>query len=289
MLPQAQEKAISFSLDCGKLTHRGVYTNRKQLRQLVLNLTNNAITYTESGGKVDIILTEDRELPDSLAVYRLEVRDTGVGIGEEFLEHAFDPFSREGDSTLSSVRGIGLGLTIVKSIVDLLKGTISVKSAVNEGSTFTVMFTFRVQPLPDVSGQQGARPSPSLRILLAEDNDINLEIETELLERMGFVVIPVTNGGEAFEKVQHASPGDYDLIILDLQMPVMDGWQVASAIRKLPDPALAHIPIIALSANVQLSDRHRSMESGINVHLPKPMDLNVLLETIEKMTRKPIA
>lgn len=289
LLPQAQEKDIAFALDCQSLTHRGVYTDQKQLRQLVLNLANNAITYTTSGGSVSIVLREDKALPDSHAVYRLEVKDSGIGIGAEFLEKVFEPFNRGKTSTLSGIRGIGLGLTIVKNIVDLLAGTISVKTAVNEGSAFTVMLPFRVQPVPEDSSKPGARLTPSLRILLAEDNEINREIETELLERIGFYVDPVADGQQAYEKAARASAGDYDLAIVDLQMPLMDGWEVAAAIRKLPDPTVAHIPIIALSANVLRNDRRKSLESGIDVHLPKPMDLNVLLETIEKITKKPIA
>lgn len=285
--PQAQEKGIGFTLDCKQVSHRVIYADPAQLRQLVLNLANNAITYTESGG-VDVILAEEKTLPDNHAVFRLEVRDTGVGISEEFLEKAFEPFSREKTSTLSGVRGIGLGLTIAKSIVDLMDGTITVNTAVDRGSTFTVLLPFRVQPLEGDPGKWNSAASPSLRILLAEDNEINREIETELLERMGFVIDPVADGKEAFEKVRQASPGDYDLMIVDLQMPVMDGWQVAAAVRKLPDPTMSHIPIIALSANVRMDDRRRSLESGIDVHLPKPMDLNLLLETIEKITKKSV-
>ncbi len=284
LLPQAREKSISFTLNCDGVTHNGIYTDQEKLKQLVLNLANNALTYTEPGGKVSITLTESKELPNSYAVYQLVVKDNGVGIGEEFLENMFEPFSREKNSTLSGIHGIGLGLTIAKSIVDMLQGSIDVKSTVNEGSTFTVTLTFRVQPLSASDSEEEAILHPSLRILLVEDNEINREIETELLERMGFTIDAVENGEIALERIKEAAPGDYDLIIMDLQMPVMDGWQASAAIRALPDPTLAHIPIIALTANILINDRRRAMESGIDVYLSKPIDFPVLLESIEKIT-----
>lgn len=282
LLPQAQEKEISFTLDCSSVTHSGIYADQEKLRQLVLSLANNAVTYTKSGGKVVITLTEKEELPDSYAVYCLVVEDNGIGIGREFLDSIFEPFSREKSSTLSGVHGIGLGLTIVKSIVDIMHGSIEVDSRVNEGSKFTVNLVFRFQPLPDAPDDD-ASIATNLRILLVEDNEINREIETELLNRMGFLVDPVENGKIALEKIEGSAPGDYDLIIMDLQMPVMDGWQASSAIRKLPDPTLSKIPIIALSANILISDRRRALESGIDFYLSKPLDFQVLLETIEKI------
>ncbi|MCM1134897.1 MAG: ATP-binding protein [Clostridium sp.] len=281
--PQAQEKNLSFALKCDKVTHQKVFTIPDRLQQMVLNLVNNAITYTKPGGRVEIILTEESIHPDNYSVYRLEVQDTGIGIDATFLERIFEPFSRESSSTLSGIQGIGLGLTIVKSIVDLLGGAISVKSTVNEGSTFTV--TLPLQVHPDTAPPQKEK-APALRILLAEDNEINREIETELLERQGFFVDAVDGGRLAYEKIKNASPEDYDLILIDLQMPEMDGWEVATAVRSLPDPALAHIPIIALSANVQFEDRRKSLESGIDVHLPKPMDFTLLMDTIHKITKK---
>lgn len=236
-----------------------------------------------------MVLTEEKPLSDSHIVYRLEVRDTGVGISDEFLEKVFEPFSREQVSTLSGIRGIGLGLTIAKSIVDMLNGSIQVKTSVGEGTTFIVLLPFRVQLAAGATVKKAPQPRPKLRILLAEDNDINREIETELLERIGFVVDPAADGLAAWEKAQKASPGDYDLVILDLQMPLMDGWEVAAAIRGLPDPTMARIPIVALSANSQLDDQRRSLESGFDTHLPKPLDLNVLLETIGRLTKKPLS
>ncbi len=283
LLPQAREKSISFSMDYDKVIHSGIYADQEKLKQLILNLANNAITYTGPGGSVSVTLTEKEELLDSYAVYCLEVKDNGIGIGEEFLEDIFEPFSREKNSTLSGVHGIGLGLTIAKNIVDMMHGTIEVKSSVNEGSTFIVTLTFRVQPQADVSDKNKVL-APDLHILLVEDNEINREIETELLERMGFIVDSAEDGKIALEKIGNAAPGDYDLIIMDLQMPVMDGWEASAAIRKLPDPTLAHIPIIALSANTMICDQRRALDSGIDVYLFKPMDFTVLLETIEKIT-----
>ena len=284
--PQAQEKSIAFSLDCSGIRHHIIYADREKLRQLVLNLANNALTYTEPGGKVSITLLEKEELPNSYVVYNIIVEDNGIGISEEFLENIFEPFCREKDSTLSGVHGIGLGLTIARNIVDMLHGSIDVKSVVDEGSKFTVAFTFRAQPLPDASIGEACMAGTSMSILLVEDNEINREIETELLERMGFSVEPAENGQIAVEKMECASPGDYDLVIMDLQMPVMDGWQASEAIRRLKDPTLAHIPIVALSADIRPDSRDKAMKSGIDACLSKPMDLALLLETIEKMIEK---
>lgn len=284
LMPQAEEKDISFTLDCRRISHNGIYTDENKLRQLILNLANNAVTYTQEGGKVSVVLEEKGELPDSHAVYRLVVADSGIGISEEFLEKMFEPFSREKSSTLSGVRGVGLGLTIAKSIVDMMHGSIQAESSVNKGTTFTVTLTFRVQPLADGMDEKNVIPNPSLRILLVEDNEINREIEAELLERMGFTVVLAEDGRIALNKMEQASSGDYDLIITDLQMPVMDGWEAAAAIRKLENPVLARIPIIALSANTLISDQQKTLDSGIDVFLPKPMDFTVLLDKIEKLT-----
>lgn len=283
LLPQAQEKDIVFSLDCSEVRHRHVYADQAKLKQLVLNLVNNAITYTSGGGRVTVSLSEGDELPNSYAIYRLGVSDTGIGISEEFIESIFEPFSREKNSTLSGIHGIGLGLTIARQIVDMLGGSIDVKSKVGEGSTFTVTLRLRMQPTSVVTSDDSAAARPSCRILLVDDNELNREIETELLERMGFLIDPADNGQTALDKVRRSAPGDYDLIIMDLQMPVMDGWQASAAIRALPDPALARIPIIALSANVMVSDVRRSRQCGINAHLGKPMDMKLLLEEIDKL------
>lgn len=286
MLPEAEKKSITCTVSCSQTIHRNVYTDVRRLKQMIHNLTDNAVKYTKPDGKVDISLSEHSMQPDGIAIYRLEVADTGIGMDEEFLAVAFEPFSRERLSTISGVRGMGLGLAIVKSIVDSLGGTIDVRSDANQGSVFTVTLPLLVQHQADCPRRMSKNACSKMRILMAEDNEINSEIQAELLEQAGFIVDCAVNGKEAVDLLERSVPGFYDLVILDLHMPVMDGWQAATAIRGLPDPALSSIPLIALSANVETSDRQQSLACGIDVHLPKPMDLDMMLMAIEHITQR---
>ena len=283
--PQAHEKDITFTLDFESLRHNIVFTDQEKLRQLILYLTNNALTYTNPGGRVTIRLEEGEELPNQYAVYNITVEDTGIGISPEFLDKIFEPFSRERNSTLSGVHGIGLGLTIAKNIVDMMGGVLSVQSVVDKGSTFTAAFRFRVQTWRSVARKSGDQDK-AMCILLAEDNEINREIEMELLGELGFEIDPAENGKIALDKMDQAAPGYYDVVLMDLQMPVMDGWEASLAIRALRDPVKAGVPIIALTANALENDRRRAKECGIDAHLRKPMDLALLLRTMEELTGK---
>ncbi len=289
LVPQAQEKDITFTLDCDGLHHNVVFTNQEKLRQLMMYLANNAVTYTNAGGRVSVRVEEGEELPNQYALYRFTVEDTGIGISPEFLEKLFEPFSREKNTTLGGIHGIGLGLTIAKNIVDMMGGVLSVQSVVDKGSTFTAAFRFRVQERRSAV-RKSASEGAAFRILLAEDNEINREIEMELLGELGFEIDPAEDGKLALEKMEQAVPGHYDVVLMDLQMPVMDGWQASVAIRALPDKAKAGVPIIALSANALEQDVRKSRECGIDAHLRKPMDLALLLQTMEELTgRKPLA
>lgn len=281
--PQAQEKDISFTLDCDSLRHNIVFTDEEKLRQLVMYLANNALTYTNPGGRVSIRVEEGEESANEYAVYRITVEDTGIGISPEFLDKLFEPFSREKNTTLGGVHGIGLGLTIAKNIVDMMGGVLSVQSTIDKGSTFTAAFRFRVQAW-HASARKQAEEGAAFRILLAEDNEINREIEMELLGELGFEIDPAENGMIALEKMRDSAPGYYDVVLMDLQMPVMDGWQASVAIRALPDKTKARVPIIALSANALERDLRKSRECGIDAHLRKPMDLALLLRTMEELT-----
>ena len=288
LLPQTLDKGIHFTLDCNHVTHQVIYGDQEKLKHLVLYLANNAVTYTKTGGWVGISVIEQEELPNQFAVYQLVVEDTGIGISEDFLTRIFEPFAREKNTTLSGIHGIGLGLTIAKNIVNMMGGTIDVKSRVNEGSTFTITLRFRIQPpsSPAPAGEpEQDGPPKTHRILLVEDNEINLEIETEILQDLGFEIDSAVNGKIAVDKLRQASPGEFDLVLMDIQMPVMDGWQAAEEIRRLDNPKISCIPIIALSANVFESDIRKSIESGMNAHIPKPLDVGLLMETIEKITK----
>lgn len=282
--PKAMEKRLSLSMDCGAVVHSAVYSDPKKLKQLLLHLGNNAVLYTPAGGSICLCASELEYLPNQYGVYQFVVKDTGIGIEADFLSHIFEPFARERNTTLSGIHGAGLGLTIAKQICDTLGGTIQAQSIPGQGSVFTVTLRLRVQEQQPAPSPAANGPKPACRsILVVEDNELNLEIETELLQTFGFHVDIAVDGREAFEKIQRASPGDFDLILMDIQMPVMDGWQAARAIRSLENPALAQIPIIALSANAFESDIQTSMENGINAHLPKPIDSTLLLKTIDEV------
>ncbi len=286
MSMQAIEKNIAFTLDMDGLKHCDVYSNPEKLRQLFVYLVNNAITYTNMDGRVSLTATEQKALPNHYIICQFLVKDTGIGISEEFLQRIFEPFEREKNTTLSGIHGIGLGLTLAKNIVETLGGDIQIDSAINKGSAFTVTLRFRLQPTAfgaDADPEEATVQLQNRKILLVEDNEINLEIETEILEDMGFLIDTALDGSEAVAKMKNASPEDYDLILMDIQMPVMDGRTAAKKIRQLPNPALANIPIIALSADAFERDKRLSIESGMNAHLTKPIDVPELLDAITRI------
>lgn len=284
---QAAEKNITFTLDSQGLMHPNVYSDHDRLRQVLMYLVHNAITYTNSGGNVVLHARELETLPNHHIVYQLSVEDNGIGISEAFLEHLFTPFEREKNTTFSGIHGTGLSLAITKNIVTMMGGKIEVDSTEGKGSAFTVTLRLRVLDSPtSTAAEDNMTNLTDLKILLVEDNMINLNIETEILRELGFTIETAENGSIAVEKLANSAPGDFDLILMDIQMPVMDGRQATEAIRKLENPLLANIPIIALSANAFESDKRMSIESGMNAHLTKPMDVPLLLETISKTMKK---
>ncbi len=285
-LPQAAEKSISFILDNDSLRHENVVCDGEKLKQLLLHLVHNAVQYTKNGGSVTLSVTENEKRDNGFCDYEFAVRDTGIGIRKENLQRIFEPFERESNTTFSGEYGTGLGLTIARRLAETMGGEIRVESTVGEGSVFTVKASFLVR-----SGEKGtADPAPEVsfqnkKVLIVEDNEINLEIETDILTDLGFLVDTAENGRIAVDKLSSAAPGEYAFVIMDIQMPVMDGRAAARAIRALPDPRIARVPIIALSANAFESDKLASLESGMDAHLTKPIDVPLLLETVRKLLK----
>ena len=214
------------------------------------------------------------------------VKDTGIGISKDFIDHIFEPFEREKNTTFSGIHGTGLGLTIAKNLTEMMGGNIKVDSSPGNGSPFSFILRFRLQDVPLQPSGNAANTIAQLmnhKILLVEDNEINMEIESEILEGLGFLVDTAENGLAAVEKIKRSAPEEYGLVLMDIQMPIMDGRQATKIIRGLDTPALAHIPIVALSANAFESDKRLSIESGMDAHLTKPIDVPLLLETISRI------
>lgn len=286
LLPLSSEKKIKIVLDTSGLSHRDIFSDPYKLEKLLIYLTHNAIKYTPDGGRVTLRATEPDALPNDHAVYQFIVADNGIGIGPEFLGHIYEPFEREKNTTFSGVLGTGLGLTIVKNIVSVLGGTIEVQSAVGKGTTFTVTFHFRTQnhPIPlCMSTDETIEYLSRHKILLVEDNEINLEIETAILEGLGFVVDTAANGSIALEMMQKDSAKEYALILMDIQMPVMNGYEAAKEIRKLKDKKKAAIPIIAMTANAFDEDKQEALDSGMNGHIAKPIDVDKLFGALDEI------
>ncbi|MCH5153943.1 MAG: response regulator [Clostridiales bacterium] len=286
--PRAKKKDVSIAVHTDMLANADVMGDKDKLAQVLNNLVDNAVKYNKKGGKVDITVMQKVNLPEFTSTFTFEVKDNGVGISEEAIGHIFDPFVREHNTTLSGEYGTGLGLTITKRLVQAMNGTIHVDSKLGTGTTFTVSISL-LPYMPELDPILGdEEPNiEGMKILIVEDNEINLEIETEILEDFGFNIDSAENGQIAVDKVKAAKKGDYDLVLMDIQMPVMDGRTAAREIRKLNHP-LSTIPIIALSANAFESDRIASLEAGMDAHINKPLDVDVLIQAIHSAftTRK---
>lgn len=282
---EAARKNISVSLDVADVERTDVNTDAHKLAQVLTHIASNAVKYTENGGKVDISVKQRIAPSKEFATFTFTVADTGVGIAEDALERIFEPFEREKNTTASGVYGTGLGLTIAKHFIELLGGSIDVKSKLGAGSTFTVTVSLRLSsPAADESADSAEAILNGKKILIVEDNEINLEIETEILNDLGFETDSAANGQIAVETLKTASPDEYALVLMDIQMPVMDGRSAAREIRRID--GYADIPIIALSANAFESDKRESLEAGMDAHLTKPIDIPVLMDAIKKAINK---
>ncbi len=287
MRPQVEVKMLQFTIDRSQVRHSVIYMDFLRVKEILFQLLDNAVKYTEPNGRVTLTVIEEDVQLSHYGKFQFVVEDNGRGISQEFQKDLFQPFKRERNTTKSGVLGTGLGLSVVKSLVDLMEGRVVVESREGRGSKFTVNLLLRMaEDSPAQDQTQLLLDKIDLkgkRILLVEDNEINREIAEELLADEGYRVETANDGSVALEMVQNAKPQYYDLILMDIQMPVMDGHKATKAIRALEDRELASIPIIALSANAFAEDYKRSIEAGMDAHVPKPIRIEELQETIRNV------
>ncbi|WP_432628079.1 ATP-binding protein [Brotaphodocola sp.] len=314
--PTIRSKNLDYSCRLD-VRHEYLVCDKTKLREIILNILGNAIKYTPDGGRITVNITEENSEKEGYAEYCFVVKDTGIGMSEEYLPHIFEEFTRERTSTESKVVGAGLGLPIVKALTDLMEGTIEVESKAGKGSTFTVRLPLELadqkqvqdltasdwgsQKIPDSqksetsdkTAKSSAKSSADRRekcfqgkrVLLAEDNDLNAEIAETILEERGFEVERAADGALCVEEIQKKPEHYYDVILMDIQMPNMDGYGAAKEIRKLKNQR-SQTPIIAMTANAFEEDRRKAFEAGMNAHIAKPINVDAMFDTIKEILDK---
>ena len=282
---QLDEKHIAFSVAC-EIKHSWVLCDQNRLNRALMNLLCNAGKFTEENGSVSLSLREIAREAD-IGSYEIRVIDTGIGMSPEFIEKLFMPFERERTSTVSKIQGTGLGMSITKSIIDMMGGTIEVTSQKGKGTAFIISLSLPIVEAEETTEHTTDRVDFSgVNVLLVEDNAINMEIATAILEQAGFKVEKAENGQMAVEIICASEPGDFQLVLMDIQMPVMDGYAATKAIRSLRSAEQACIPIIAMSANAFAEDIRAAKEAGMNGHIAKPIDMQAMMKTIAEVLRK---
>ena len=289
---EAEEKEIHLSGSM-KVTHRNILCDGTKIREIYVNLVSNAMKYTPRGGNVTITVEELPCEKEGYMKIKSEIKDTGIGMSKEYLPTLFEPFSREQNTTTRRIGGTGLGMPIVKKMVDLMGGSIEVASELGKGTVFTFTLMHKIADRKFYSQKTEAAETSEMgknlsgkHVLLAEDNDLNAEIAVTVLEETGIVIERVEDGIQCVNRVAQMSPGTYDLILMDIQMPNMDGYQAAQCIRHLDDKMKAEIPIIAMTANAFAEDRKKAFDAGMNGHIAKPIDIEKLGAVILSVLNK---
>ena len=276
-------KQLELYIETSDIVHEEIICDKLRLNQVLLNILSNSVKYTDAGGSISMRIIEETGAPAGHVSYEFHIKDTGVGMSEEFVAHIFEPFEREKNTTISGIQGTGLGMAITKNIVDMMNGAIEVRSEQGVGTEFIVSFTFRVNDEGAEPKEKDFREKKDFRagrILLAEDNELNQEIAAAILEDAGFSVEIAGNGQIAVDMLKAAGPNYFQLVLMDVQMPVMDGYSATRFIRGLDDKKLSAIPIFAMTANAFEEDRRDALKSGMNGHIAKPIDIEKLFETL---------
>ena len=283
----AKKKGLEFEAS-GNACHSTILCDKVKVQKILLNILSNAVKYTPKGGKISLSVQEKIREDEGLSDFTFVVKDNGIGISKEFLPYIFNSFSRERNATISGVSGTGLGMTITKRLVDAMGGKIEVESQQNMGTTVTVSITFsrlvgleekREEIIPDVFLE-------GIRVLLVEDNEINGEIASEMLRELKVNVDLVTNGKECIDALLEKDAGYYDLVLMDIQMPVMDGYEATRIIRRFSDKDKRLIPVIAMTANAFEEDKQKAFQSGMNGHLAKPVEMRHLIQALKSAIGK---
>ena len=281
----ADKKHISFTVDTAGMKNEDVIADPLRLEQILINVLANAVKFTPDGGQISLRIVQKDTASADYADFEFHIKDNGIGMSEEFQKHIFEQFARERTSTVSKIQGTGLGMAITKSLVDMMGGRITVESELGKGSEFVVSLRF------PISETQAERKTPAAqtadlsgkRLLVVEDNALNLEIAVTVLREADFEVDTAENGRLAVEKVEAAAPDRYDLILMDIQMPEMDGYEATRRIRALPDKKKAAIPIVAMTANAFEEDQKNALNAGMNGHIAKPLDVQKLFQVLSEL------
>ena len=283
---QADSKGQTLTVTT-QLPYPYIYADIPHLTEVCTNLVSNAVKYTGAGGTIRCGITQKPGEKEGWCDTVVTVADNGIGMSQEFQKHIFEPFERERTSTVSKVEGSGIGMGIVKKLVGLMGGTVEVESKIGVGSTFTVTIPCRIASEDETQAKRETNPSDQkclcgTRILLTEDNDLNAEIATELLQEEGCTVDRAKDGVECVDMLEKAANGTYQLILMDVQMPVMNGYDATKKIRRMDDPQKANIPIVAMTANAFSEDKQVALDAGMNDHIAKPINMSVLVPTLRK-------
>ena len=270
---------------------RPVMMDGLRLNQILINIVGNAVKYTPDYGKVQFMITEMPSISDNTSSYQFRIKDNGIGMSKKFLEKIFTPFERDENKAIAKIQGTGLGLA-TKSLVDIMEGSTFVKSEEGKGSEFLVCFDLENAKEGELSVEEKKEnvyessvidSFKDVRILLVEDNELNREIATELLKSVGFILDEAENGSQAVQMVNDSPAGYYKVILMDVMMPVMNGYESTKKIRSLEDKAKANVPIIAMTANAFEEDKNQAIECGMDKFVSKPFDINDLLVKLKEM------
>ena len=287
---QIDEKNQTLTIIKENIRHEWVNGDQVHLMQIFSNLVSNAVKYTQEGGKIQFLVEECETKSSVYAKYRFLVSDNGMGMSADFKDTIFDAFTRAESSMTNKIQGTGLGMAITKNLVEAMGGTIDVESELGQGSCFEVLIDLRIAEDRFVfSAEQAEKDEPAgnvlkgMRFLCAEDNELNAEILMELLKIEGAECTICENGKRVLEAFEQSAPGDYDMILMDVQMPVMNGYEATKAIRRSPHELAKTIPIIAMTANAFSEDIQHSLAAGMNAHVSKPIEMKVLEKTIRSI------